>query len=493
MRKMRKTSFILSGFIILSFLFGCASSGSDRSGSDRPSWVMTPPADTSDEVFFVGSGSNPDGDEAAARQAATSDLVASITRFLGVKVSADTTVEAKDTLDSFTTSLEQTIKESSKAQIGDFRIRDTYSEKQGGIANVYILAAYDKESLLQEQARIQAVFAEQREAISGPEAEGDSLASSGSWYRAAVKYLEAALAASSSEVDNAAIKYERNMNKARRAVQAITIVRLNDNLSADMNKPFGEGFRAKVSSEAGALSDVPVKVTYKTLGRNNRTQIQVETVKSGSDGEVEFLPPPPDFVGKETLSMGIDLSDALESLEDVPDALYPQLEALEQLIGTKGVSFSYTVESRAKEVATAVMIVDVDNGGNATGRTETASGLLEALSSQGFKVGTVTPFSNLQGSSDAAVIRNAATSFGNQYGRIIFGTVGISDFREGDGRFTVKVSGDIKVADLSSGDILYSSGTKFKTALGNNAQSAMSAAFKQFGKMIGDSMANSLP
>jgi hypothetical protein len=492
---MKKKTVIIAAMVISAAMFfsGCASSSQEPSGGGRPDWVVTPPADTSDEVFFIGAGSSPDGDMAAARQAATSELVASITRFLGVKVSSETTVEARDTLDSFTSTLEQTIKESSKAQIGDFRIRDTYSEKAGDIANVYILAAYNKESLLKEQARIKAVFAEQQEAISGPEAEGDSLADRGAWYKAAAKYLEAALAASSSDVDNAAIKFERNMNKARRAVSAITLEKVNDNLTVKMNQPFSQAFQGRVTSEAGLLTDVPVRITYKSMGRNNRTTIQTQSVKSGSNGLVSFLPPPPNFVGRETLSMRVDLSDSLESLEDIPDALYPQLEAFEQLIATKSIDFTYTVESMAKEIATAVMIVDVDNSGSAIARSDSASGLLESLSGQGFNIGTVTPFANLQGTSDAAVIRNASSNFGNRYGRLIFGTVGISDFRESDGRFTVKVSGDIKVADLATGEILYSSGSKFKTALGNNAQSAMSAAFKQFGKMIGDSMANSLP
>lgn len=478
----------------LLFSFSCSSApAGDGAAAQRPDWVMTPPADTAEEVFFIGAGSDPAGDTATARQMASNALVAEITRFLGVKVSAETTSKAKDTLDSYTASLEQVIKESSDARIGDFRIRDTWSETVNGTANVYILAAYNKTSLLKEQARLREVFAEQVEAISGPEAEGDSLAASGQWYKAAVKYLEAALASSSSDVDNAFIKYERNMNKARDAVSSITLVKENDNLSADMQQPFATPFRAKVSSQAGELSEVPIRVSYKTIGRNNRTRIESEVVKSDAAGQVSFLPPPAEFVGREQLTMKVDLSDSLEALEDVPDNMYAQLEAVEDMISTKEISFTYTVESRAKEIATAVMIVDVDNAGNATGRTESASGLLEALSSEGFNIGTVSPFDNLYGSSDAAVINRAQGAFGSQYGRIIFGTVGVSDFRESDGRFTVKVAGDIKVADLASGKILYSSGNKFKTALGSNATSAMSAAFKQFGKMIGEGMANSLP
>lgn len=480
-------------FLGLIILASCASAPSSQEGAERPDWVLSPPADTAEEVFFVGAGSDPGGDMAVARQAASSDLLASITRFLGVKVSAETTSKAKASLDEFTSSLEQTIKESSDAQIGDFRIRDSYRESSGGGANVYLLAAYDKESLLKEQQRLRDIFAEQQEAISGPEAEGDSLMASGSHYRAALRYLEAALAASSSDLQNADIRYERNMNKARQAVSSITLEKMNDNLQALMNQPFSQPFQARVSSQGGSLSGVPVKISYTTLGRNNRKRIESRTVQSGDDGELRFLPPPPESVGSQRLRMKLDLGDALESLEEVPDRLYPQLEALEESVDAKEISFSYTVESKAKEISTALMLMDVDNAGNSTGKTESASGLLETLSAEGFRIGSVEPLPGLASMSDAAIISRAAASYGSSYGRIIFGTVGVSDFRERDGRFTVKVSGDIKVADLESGEILYSSGNKFKSALGNNIQSAMSTAFKQFGKMIGSSMANSLP
>jgi hypothetical protein len=41
--------------------------------------------------------------------------------------------------------------------------------------------------------------------------------------------------------------------------------------------------------------------------------------------------------------------------------------------------------------------------------------------------------------------------------------------------------------------VLYSSGNIFKSALGNNLSAAMSAAYKQFGKLIGEGLVNNLP
>ena len=484
---------------ILIILAGCATSSGSRgkSGGEMPEWVMTPPTDTVDDMYFVGAGSDSSGDEAAARQQAAGDLVSSITRFLGVKVTNETTVEARDSLNQFTSSLSQSIQEKSEARLADFRIKDTYTERDGDLVNVYILGEYDKQSLLQERARLKALFEERQEAVSGPELEGDRLLAVERYYDAAVQYLTAAAAASRGQVDNADVKYERNMNKSREAISKIELIKQNDNLIANLNEAFSEPFILKVSaqglSEDKGLSGVPVKVIYQELRDNGRTRIVSQTIASNSRGLVEFVHPVPRFVGRETLKMELDFSAPLEALEDVPDSLYSQLEAVENLIGDKEASFVYNVVSGARNIPTAVMIADVDNGGTALNKSETASGVLEVLTQYGFSVGTIPAQMALLQRSDAEMVSTVRNQFGNRYSRVIFGTVGISDFREDDNRYMVKVSGNVKVADLDTGEIIYSSGDLFKSAIGQNLQSAMSAAFKQYGKTLGESLARSLP
>ena len=462
-----------------------------------PSWVTMPPADTSDTVYFIGAGSDSSGDTAMARTLAGADVVSSITKFLGVKVSSETTVTAKDTLDKFTSNLDQTIKESSSAQIGDFKIIESFTEKNGEIVNVYLLGAYNKKALLEEQSRIKAVFAEQREAISGPEAEGDTLTASNAYYAAAVKYIEAAAAASTTDIDNADIKFERNMNKARKAIGSINLYALNDNINAFIKQTFTEPFNLKITGTPGidgkVLEGVPVKISYKIVRPNGRKSIRVESTVSDKDGRVSFLRPPANFVGTERVTMSLDFTSPLETLENVPDRLYPQLEALEKLVKSRSVGFTYNVISRAKEIATAVMIIDQDNSGAPTGKTETTSGIMEVLTAHGFSIRSIDVDKSILAMGDESLIKAIAGKYAGRFKRIVFGSVGISDFQKDGDKFTVKVSGDIKVADLATGKIIYNSGNKFKTAIGSNASSAMSAAFKQFGKVVGESMANSLP
>lgn len=501
---MKKMSYLLrlilrlSGIFLLVFIVAACSSSPDTTGKNKlPTWVTMPPADTSDTVYFIGAGSDPNGDAAMARTMAGSDVVSSITRFLGVKVSSETTVNAKDTLDKFTTTLDQTIKETSSAQIGDFRIVESHIEKDGGIVDVYLLGAYNKSALLKEQARIKAVFAEQREAISGPESEGDSLISSDAYFEAAVKYIEAATAASTTDIDNADIKYERNMNKARKAVGSINLYALNDNINSFIKQPFDEAFSLKITGTPGidgkALSGVPVRISYKIIRTNGRKSIKVESVVTDQNGTVSFFRSPANFVGTERLTMSLDLSASLVALENVPDRLYAQLESLEQIVKSKSIGFTYNIISRAKEIATVVMIIDQDNSGASTGKTETASGLLEVLTVEGFSIRSIDVDFDILKLGDDSIVAAVSKKYPGRFERLVFGTVGISDFQKDDDRFTVKVSGDIKVADLASGEILYTSGNRFKTAMGRNAASAMSAAFKQFGKVIGESIANNLP
>jgi hypothetical protein len=484
-------------FLFLVMFTACASSPGPGNGEQLPSWVTLPPADTSDTVYFIGAGSNPEGDTAMARTLAGADVVSSITRFLGVKVSSDTTVTAKDTLDKFTSTLDQTIRETSSAQIGDFRIVESFTDKNGATVNVYLLGSYNKKALLEEQARIKAVFAEQKAAISGPEAEGDSLVSASAFLAGAIKYIEAASAASVTDIDNADIKYERNMNKAREAIGNINLYALNDNLNAFIKQTFDESFKMKITGTPGidgiVLTGVPVRITYKVVRANGRKAIRSESVITDQNGMISFFRPPANFVGTERVTMSLDLSASLETLENISDKLYAQFESLEQMVNSKKIGFTYNIISRAKEIATAVMIIDQDNSGASTGKTETTSGILEVLTSEGFSIRSIDVDSDILNMGDESLINAISKKYTGRFERLVFGTVGISDFQKDGDRFTVKVSGDIKVADLSSGKIIYTSGNRFKSAMGSNAASAMSAAFKQFGKVVGKSIANNLP
>ena len=476
-------------------LFAACASAPGAGGEARPAWVDSPPADTSESVFFLGVGSDPAGSEASARQLASSQLVSDITKFLGVKVTSETSVEAKDAFGQFESNVSQTINEQSSAMIGDLRIKDVYTENNASGTNVFLLAEYDKAALLKEKARIEAVFAEQQEAISGPEKEGQALMTSGEYSLAAMKFMEAALAAVSSSVDNAEIKFERNINNAKEAVSNIRFTGLNDNIEGFLGQPLDAPFELEVTAAGDSsqgLVGVPVRVYYKVAGRNNRKRSVTESFLTDSDGMVVFELPAPEFTGRENLIMSLDFSAPLEPLQRLNAKFLDQVDGLEQVIGQKNVSFTYEVVSRAREVATAVFVTDLDRGRNPMGRTDTTSGILEILSGEGFKVAGLPQDASMASLSDAAFRNAVLTAYGNTYERVIFGTSEIASFEESSGAYLVQVSGTVNAIDLNTGNVLYSS-NKTSRARGQSETGIISQAFKSLGKLLAEDLANNLP
>ncbi len=486
---------ILSLVGFAGFFFSCGSAPA-ASGGPRPAWVTSTPEDTEESVYFVGVGSSETGDVAAAENSATITLLAEITRFLGVRITAETTLEARDTLETFEEELTQKIRQESAAQIGDFRVREKWIDRQGDQVTVYILGVYDRDALLEEQERIRQVFAEQQEAVSGPELEGDNLASEGNHYMAALKYIEAASAAATSRVDNADIKLERNINKAKQAIDKINLIPLNNNLTTNVGELFTESFDGKLvsgsSKDAPGVTGANIRVVYKEMQRNGRMGIESTVIQTDGSGMVSFKRPAPKFVGKEQITMLLDFGSYMEALEDAPDQFQQYVEGLEELINGKRVDFQYTVVSRAKEISTGIVMVDVDRAGNQRNYSDSQAGLLETLTEAGFRVRPLTVDFRLQDTSDDQIIARIRAAYGGQIQRVIFGVASISEFQESDGNFIVKVSGSVKAADLGTGDILYTTNS-FKRSMGNNTQSALSAAFKGLGRELGQAMTSGLP
>lgn len=487
----------LLSFIVLLpvfLFFSCA--GVVKPGSSMPVWVTNPPAPDLASMYFSGVGTSDSGDLAEAENAAVYSLIAEVTRFIGVRITAETTVEARDTFDTYEQKMIQIIRQSSSAQVGDFTVKEKWVSRGDGTVTVYLLGKYDRDSLLREKARMEAVFAEREEAVSGPEREGDRLTAENRYYAAALKYLEAAGAASRSEIDNASVKFERNINKAMDAVRAIRIEPLSSPGPANVNEQFEGPFRVRVAGgpgpDAPPLGGVRLKVIHRQLLRNGRMGAAAGVIQTGPDGVGEYVRGIPRFVGRDEIQFALSLDEAMENLEDVSDELLGRIDGLERLVRAQAVSLPYTVVSRAGSVPTGILCIDVDRAENPRDVSDCSAGILETLTEAGFSVRPIPADFPLGGLSDAEVIRKAADQYGGIIDRIIFGIARIEEFTESGGGFIVKVSGTLTAADLSSGKILYSASV-FKRSRAGTAQSAMAAAFKSLGRDFGETLLSRLP
>ena len=110
------------------FYLSCASGpGAFKSA---PDWVYDPPEDSADMVYFVGSGSDTSGNIAAAEEKARYSLAGEVTSFIGVKITSETTIEARETLETYEAEIRESITQESEARMRDFRVTDDSQQER---------------------------------------------------------------------------------------------------------------------------------------------------------------------------------------------------------------------------------------------------------------------------------------------------------------------------------------------------------------------------
>ncbi len=461
-----------------------------------PQWVLTPPAEDDQYMYFTGSGSDAAGNLPKAEEAARIELIDSIMRYMGVKVTAQTTATAKASMDSFQSDMTQTLTSTSSGRISGLEVTERWTEKKAPAATLYLLARYKKADLLKEKKRLEALFQEKVEAVSGPEREAKELEADGRFYQAAVKYIEAAAAAWKSDIDNARIKFERDVSAAREALQRVSLVKANDNLTAFVGEPFPEPFTVRVVSGTGSsappLEGVPVKFSFKEVKSTGKKSVRSETLKSDPQGLARFAHPSPDFVGPETLTAALDLGDALQTLDSAPKELQDQVDSLEQAALARKVTFALESVSKARVIPTGVALFELDASGNPITTDEGAAGLLESLTRASFQVRSLeVDLGSVVGRPDAQIIALLKKSYGTQIGRAIYGAARISNHEQDGSTVIITVSGSVKVVDLLEEKVLLSV-NRTKRAQGSNASTALSTAFKNLGEDLGDYIKNNL-
>lgn len=477
---------------ILAFGVACASSAAPA--PKAPAWTQNPPAPDATYTYFVGYADAASGEDAAGTDAATASMVAEIMRYIGVVVTSESTAVAKATVSDFQADIVQTVKQSSSGRMAGFQVTEKYTAKRSGGITVYLLGRFETRALEAERRRIAAVFQEKIDAVARPEAEGKALLEAGDAIGAARKFIEAAVAASGSDIDNSAIKVERNLNAAKDAVSRLTLEKLNDNLTAAPGLPFAEPFRTASKANGRPASQVPFTVAYQAKLPNGRLTTKNVAAFSGADGVLSFAPPAPDFVGKATLTVRLDLSAATEPLYSAPDKFRSMVAGLEDEIASKRVSFSYSVVSAAKDVLTAVFIVDLEASGAPAASGNTTTALISTLASNGFSVSQA-PLSadSVAGKDDGAVLAAAKAAVGTKAERLVYGTSRVVSSKDDRGQKIVTVSAEVKAVELSSGRILYSA-TKQASAVSSTEAQAAAAARRQLGqKLIGEDLAANLP
>ena len=475
---MRKTLALL---ILPLFFVSCVSQPKPASA---PDWVLNPPPPDGTYTYFVGYSSAGGGDIAKASDDATANLVASIMNYIGTRITVDSTATAKASLESYQADIVQSVRSESAGRLTGFMVKERFQAPgPNNSITIYILAAYQTNELEKEKARIAALFREREDAVSRPEAAGDAAVAAGRAFDAIKSYVEAAVAASGSDIDNADVKMERNVNKARTVLGRLRFVRVDAPAVAALGRPFPKPFQAKlVYGEGDAAPGVPgaeVFMVYQTRNAAGRTLTRTERGLTDANGVVSFAPPPPDFVGRASFTFRLSF-DALRDLMDrIPVRYDAYVQALADDMGRRLLSFDYTVTSGAKDVATGVVVIDLAGEGAAATTSVAQGALFEVMAREKFKAGLAPLDAALIISGDdARIIEAARRQYSPALGRVIYGTALVTQAAKDGTMWTASARMSVKVVDLASGMVLYAT-EKIAMAVGADEAAARRAALQQ--------------
>ncbi|TFG78715.1 MAG: hypothetical protein E4H20_12500, partial [Spirochaetales bacterium] len=402
-----------------------------KGGDAPPEWALRVPPPDSTYTYFVGHASVKGGNLPLALDDASANLVANIMAFMGVKVSVDTSAVAKASLDSYQADIVQTVRSESSGRLSGFSVKENYQLKEkSGAVTVYILASYVTADLNKEKARIAALFQEQQDAVAKPEAAGDSAVSAGRWFDAVKSYVEAAVAASGSDIDNADIKMERNVNKARTVLGKLSFVRIDAPATASLGKAYPKPFQARlVYGEGASAPGIPgaeVYLVYQTRNAGGRTVSKTERGLTDARGIISFSPPEPNFVGKATFTFRLNLDSTRDLIDRLPQKFDVYVEALGSDMATRSLSFDYVIASEARNIATGVAILDLTDDGKVATTLVAQGGLFETLAKEKFKAG-LAPLDTalLLSGDDTKILAAAKRQYSPALVRFIYGTAKI--------------------------------------------------------------------
>jgi len=484
---------VLSGLAAVALAFmSCASVPAE---GKVPDWIFATPKPDATNTYFVGSSSDADGDDAAATNDAASNLMSSITQYIGVKVNVATNAETKASLDSYQANIKSTVTSSSQNQVSGFAVKERFvqKDKKTKRVTVYVLASYATADLEKEKARIADLMKKGIEAVEGPEREGNALLAQNRGYEAVRKFVEAAVAASGSSIDNASVYFERNINSARTALSRIRFdTAASKGYKGNVGQDFAKPFSAKlVAGEGASAPGIPGAVILFSYQRKSGTRLvsKTESVMTDSSGAINFTPPAPDFVAKAKFSLKLDFQSTLDLLDKLPDQYAAYRDSLSEELRAKFVDVPYEVVSAARSSSIAVAIADFDENGAFVPGAKTQAGLIELLLHEKFSVKPVVVAQDALDQLDDA----AAIAAAGKFDRVAFGSARLTEVRKDGSSYLASGKATVKVLEVKTGNILYSA-ERITTGLGSDEKSARAAAYRELGGVaVGKDLIANLP
>ncbi len=487
MRYLTRAAVTVAAFLTI---LTCAG-GPELTSRRVPDWVLTPPGADAEFEYFVVSASAAEN-AVEAEEAAGYVLLLQINQALGVEISVETSAEARSTLDSYEANLVQQVTQRGSGQVEGLRVADRYIAEQVDGVVVYLLGEYERAAFEAERAKRQSILRQQEALVTGPETEGDSLVEAGRLTQGILLYGQAAMAASESDVRIAPVVLQRALQKAAEAGARLELSTLSGPTTVALGVDVDEPIIFLLRDDRGQpVAGASVEISYIDR-RGSRDVIRTAALLTDEVGLVTFQHPLPQRVGGFTVTARLDLGPLFSMLDTLPRSVGAQVDAVEDAVVNVRATHRFVVLSQAREIPTAVVVLDLDAAGVFMPGDLAAAGIVEALSQSGFQLRSapIEP-GQLLGLTSAEAIAFLQERVNADVIRVIFGTAQIAEFREDDG-VLVKVSGSVTAVDLASGAVLYSA-SGIKNARSRTADRAISTAFAELGRQLGEELASNLP
>lgn len=319
-----------------------------------PEWIgKPPPSDTVYEYFTAtGTGCGSRAADTAYRYAMDAVLL-QVGRYVGSSISLTTETAGTIAADTATIETQTTIREKSAAYIEYCKVIETFTHPKAAgddCLRISLLVRFDKAALAAERARLAALEQEKEASVNLPEKEADAYAAAGQPYKALLRYIEAARAASQTDMDNADIKYDRTVKKAREMLTRIkmradTSVPINAVSNAPFPVPFTVHLFTDTIEGEVTLAEIPLVISYTSINpKTGRKSIPVQKTVSTADGNAVFIHPVQSrpYENGQVVFM-LDSEAILSPLRSVKGPYKRAIRLLEEAAAACKVQFLYNV------------------------------------------------------------------------------------------------------------------------------------------------------
>ncbi len=522
---MHRRTRALPGLVLFCILVtaGCATTGQREqrqqkltysSHEEQPAWISIIPSEP-EYLYFVGTSSDSKS-YGEGKKDAVSDALSLVVAAIGISVSSSLTVEERFFAEEYTAIVSRELLSSGRANLQDAEIIEVYHEQYerpdgSAFYRVWVLLKYSRSEIKGEQERIEDILRLKYGEVGRLEREASEYQKKGDLIQAVVSRLNAAFF--SLKLDDEGVFFDRNIQKAQELIAGIELEKSGDRRTGWVGEGLAEPLLLFVYTRSGMekvpLSNVPVTFTYRVpKTRGSGYKLRVERTTTDLTGTASLRITRIYEVREENeVEAGIDLTPFLSArLDTVPVQYADRVRALEQLLGTKRVTFVFRSDSRAKAHPTAVCFLQTDEG-KAVRQPSAATALVDDLRQRDFAVFEVPLDPDLLLNRDeyerflflkekvfpSETLAPSETSVPSEPAqRIMIGEVRIVEYDRISGFYTAGAESVVRLYDADQGSILGTwqlsvSGT------GSSKNAARNSALREAGKRLGDLLARSMP